>query len=112
MSNIFDGIQRPLKDIQDMSQSIYIPRGINTAALDKALSWEFEPVNFKVGDHITGGDIYGKVFENSLITHSIMLPPKALGTITYIAPKGSYNLTVSFIVYIIQSNTLANCPGD
>ncbi|KAI8909624.1 ATP synthase alpha/beta family, nucleotide-binding domain-containing protein [Gorgonomyces haynaldii] len=91
--SIFDGIQRPLKDIQDISQSIYIPRGINTPALDKKVSWDFEPLNFKVGDHITGGDIYGKVHENSLIKHFIMLPPKGAGTITYIAPRGSYTLS-------------------
>jgi len=90
--NIFDGIQRPLKGIHEISKSIYLPRGINTPALDKKISWDFEPQNFKVGDHITGGDIYGKVAENSLITHYIMLPPKACGTITYIAPKGSYTL--------------------
>ncbi|TPX33391.1 H+-transporting two-sector ATPase [Synchytrium microbalum] len=95
MSNIFDGIQRPLKasSIQDLSQSIYIPRGINTPALDKALNWDFEPVNVRIGDHITGGDIFGKVFENSLITHNIILPPKALGTVTYVAPKGQYDIT-------------------
>ncbi|KAJ1641796.1 H(+)-transporting V1 sector ATPase subunit A, partial [Dispira simplex] len=29
-SNIFDGIQRPLRGIQELSQSIYIPRGIDT----------------------------------------------------------------------------------
>ncbi|KAK4515127.1 uncharacterized protein ATC70_002737 [Mucor velutinosus] len=93
MSNIYDGIQRPLKAIQEVSQSIYIPRGIATPALDKAFGWDFEPVNFQVGDHITGGDIYGKVFENSLVTnHRIMLPPKCRGTITYIAPKGQYTL--------------------
>ncbi|KAJ3415968.1 H(+)-transporting V1 sector ATPase subunit A [Chytridiales sp. JEL 0842] len=92
-SNIYDGIQRPLKGIQDITKSIYIPRGVNTPALDKAYEWEFEPVNFKVGDHITGGDIYGKVFENSLITHNIMLPPKSRGTVVYIAPKGMYNLS-------------------
>ncbi|CAG8617701.1 7477_t:CDS:10, partial [Racocetra fulgida] len=40
-----------------------------------------------------GPDIYGKVYENSLVNnHYIMLPPKALGTITYIAEKGSYTL--------------------
>ncbi|KAI8365067.1 V-type proton ATPase catalytic subunit A [Choanephora cucurbitarum] len=93
MSNIYDGIQRPLKTIQDISQSIYIPRGISTPALDKAFAWDFEPINFKVGDHITGGDIYGKVYENSLVNlHNIMLPPKNRGTITYIAPKGQYTL--------------------
>ncbi|KAI9105432.1 ATP synthase alpha/beta family, nucleotide-binding domain-containing protein [Phlyctochytrium arcticum] len=97
-NNIFDGIQRPLEVIQKVSQSIYIPRGINTPALDKGLNWDFEPVNFKVGDHITGGDIYGKVYENSFITnHCIMLPPKAAGTITYIAPKGQYNLTQTIL---------------
>lgn len=93
MSNIYDGIQRPLKTIQETSQSIYIPRGISTPALDKSFGWDFEPLNFKVGDHITGGDIYGKVYENSLVTvHNIMLPPTSRGTITYIAPKGQYNI--------------------
>lgn len=52
------------------------------------------PINFKVGDHITGGDIYGKVAENTLVDHLIMLPPKAAGTVSYIAPKGQYTLTV------------------
>ncbi|CAO3597579.1 unnamed protein product [Absidia cylindrospora] len=93
MSNIYDGIQRPLKAIQEASQSIYIPRGIATPALDTAVSWDFNPLNFQVGDHITGGDIYGSVFENSLVsTHNIMLPPKSRGTITYIAPKGQYTI--------------------
>ncbi|CAG8439156.1 9267_t:CDS:10 [Funneliformis caledonium] len=93
MSNIYDGIQRPLRAIREISNSIYIPRGISTPALDKNIKWDFDPLNFKVGDHITGGDIYGKVFENSLLNdHSIMLPPKALGTITNIAEKGSYSL--------------------
>ncbi|KAG1468637.1 hypothetical protein G6F56_003718 [Rhizopus delemar] len=93
MSNIYDGIQRPLKAIQEASQSIYIPRGISTPALDKSFGWDFEPLHFSVGDHITGGDVYGRVYENSLVTiHNIMLPPKSRGTITYIAPKGQYTL--------------------
>ncbi|KAI9144847.1 ATP synthase alpha/beta family, nucleotide-binding domain-containing protein [Paraphysoderma sedebokerense] len=90
--NIFDGIQRPLRAIQDISKSIYIPRGVATPALDKTKNWEFKPVDFKVGDHITGGDIFGHVFENSLVNHKIMLPPKARGTITYIAPAGNYTV--------------------
>nr|WGL47556.1 V-type H+-transporting ATPase subunit A [Flammulina filiformis] len=91
MGNIVDGIQRPLRSIQEISKSIYIPRGINTDALDRSLQWDFKPVNFKVGDHITGGDIYGGVYENSLVdNHKIMLPPRARGTISWIADKGSY----------------------
>jgi len=92
MGNIFDGIQRPLESIHKMTNSIYIPRGINTPALDKKKSWHFAPQSFKVGDHITGGDIFGKVPENSLLNHSIMLPPNEMGTITFIAPEGDYTL--------------------
>lgn len=92
--NIYDGIQRPLKAIQDLSKSIYIPRGVNTAALDKQIAWEFEPVsNLKVGDHVTGGDVFGIVYENTLVKHSIMLPPRSRGTVSYIAPKGNYTIT-------------------
>lgn len=47
-NNIFDGIQRPLKAIQEVSGTIYIPRGINTPALDKKVQWEFTPTAFKV----------------------------------------------------------------
>jgi len=91
MGNIVDGIQRPLRSIQELSKSIYIPRGINTDALDRSLQWDFKPAPFKVGDHISGGDIFGGVYENSLVdNHKIMLSPRALGTITYIAEKGSY----------------------
>lgn len=49
----------------------------------------------QVGSHVTGGDIYGVVFENSLIKHKLMLPPRNRGTITYLAPPGNYDLSVS-----------------
>ena len=66
MGNIVDGIQRPLRvslpfqdlldagdteamqSIQELSKSIYIPRGINTDALERSLKWDFNPVNCKV----------------------------------------------------------------
>jgi V-type H+-transporting ATPase subunit A len=92
MGNIFDGIQRPLESIHKVTNSIYIPRGVNAPALDKKKSWPFKPMGFKVGDHITGGDIFGVVAENTLLTHRIMLPPNEMGTISYIAPEGNYNL--------------------
>jgi len=93
MSNIYDGIQRPLKSIADKSESIYIPRGINTNALDRSIKWDFTPTDYKVGDHVSGGDIFGTVYENSLLhDHKIMVPPRAMGTITHIAEKGSYTV--------------------
>ena len=67
MGNIVDGIQRPLRvshftsfcslidysstvvqSIQELSKSIYIPRGINTEALDRSLKWDFTPASFNV----------------------------------------------------------------
>lgn len=82
-----------MKAIAELSESIYIPRGINTEALSREAQWDFTPTDYKVGDHITGGDIYGHVWENSLLNkHAIMLGPRARGTITHIAEKGSYNV--------------------
>lgn len=93
METIYDGIQRPLKAIKDESQSIYIPRGIDVPALSRTVQYDFTPGQLKVGDHITGGDIFGSIYENSLLDdHKILLPPRARGTITSIAEAGSYNV--------------------
>merc|ERR1712000_658769 len=92
METIYDGIQRPLAEIAKASNSIYIPRGIAVPALNREKSWDFKPL-MKVGDHITGGDIWGTVFENSLFSeHKILLPPRAKGKITRLAEKGSYTV--------------------
>ncbi|KAI9882345.1 MAG: vacuolar protein sorting-associated protein 1 [Watsoniomyces obsoletus] len=93
METIYDGIQRPLRAISTISDSIYIPRGIAAPALDREKKWEFTPAKIKTGDHITGGDVFGSVFENSLLSdHKILLPPRARGTVTYIAEKGTYTV--------------------
>jgi V-type H+-transporting ATPase subunit A len=55
--------------------------------------WTFQPTKFKVGEKIVGGDIYGSVHENTYMTdHSIMCPPNAMGTITFLAEEGNYSL--------------------
>lgn len=48
LGSIFDGIQRPLKDISDLTQSIYIPKGVNVPALSRTHTWEFNPLSIKV----------------------------------------------------------------
>ncbi|VDN59402.1 unnamed protein product [Dracunculus medinensis] len=97
MGSIFDGIQRPLKDIAEVTNSIYIPKGINVHALSREARWDFEPnKKLRVGDHVTGGDIIGSVKENQLIIHRILLPPTSCGTIKFLADSGQY--TVSDII--------------
>lgn len=91
--SIFDGIQRPLDLIRIISDSAYIPRGINLPALNKAAQWEFRPTGLKEGDLVQEGDCFGVVEENSLFTHSIIVPPGKQGKIVSIAPAGFYSLT-------------------
>lgn len=94
LGNIYDGIQRPLRDIKELTDSIYIPRGVNAAALDRKARWEFVPwKGLQVGSHITGGDIYGTVVENSLLQQRLMLPPKSHGRVSYLAEPGDYDVT-------------------
>jgi len=92
MGGIFDGIQRPLKDINEMTQSIYIPKGTNIPALNVTKRWEYYPSKISIGTHLTGGDMYGEVKETNLINHKVLLPPKARGTVTYLAPPGNYTI--------------------
>jgi len=92
MNGIFDGIQRPLQDIAESLESIYIPRGVDCKALKRSTLWDFNPSDLRVGSHVTGGDIFGMVHENSLIKHKIMLNPKARGTIVNIAEPGNYHV--------------------
>lgn len=60
--------------------------------------WDSELNQFlihQVGSHVSGGDFYGSVKENTLIEHKIMLPPKAAGTVKWIASDGDYKIGVS-----------------
>jgi V-type H+-transporting ATPase subunit A len=92
MTNIYDGIQRPLKDISDQSHSVFIPRGVKCDPINLKKEWSFVPSGLKEGDNVTGGDIIGYINESSLIEHKIMLPPKACGKVKYVAEAGSYDV--------------------
>jgi V-type H+-transporting ATPase subunit A len=94
MDNIFDGIQRPLREIAQMSQSVFVPRGVRVDSLDHKKHWEFHPnPNIKKNDPIAGGTVIGYVPENQLIHHhSIMVPPGMEGNVVSLKPRGSYTL--------------------
>lgn len=91
--NIFDGIQRPLQQIAQLTGTIYLPRGISTNALNRTKKWPFTPNSeITIGRHVTGGDRIGSVVENSLVDHIILLPPKAMGVVTWVAGPGEYTV--------------------
>lgn len=91
LSNIFDGIQRPLKDIRDRFGS-FIGRGVSFNALDTEKKWKTE-ITAKVGDSVKAGDIIAEVPETSLIMHKIMIPYGISGEITWIAKSGEYTIS-------------------
>merc|ERR1711937_688051 len=107
MGQIFDGIQRPLRDIAELVQPVYLPRGIDVDSLNKEKKWQFKPLGFKVGDQITGGDIFGEVQENVLILHKLMMNPNGCGRITKIASEGMYNLEDTVIEVEFQGTKTA-----
>ena len=98
IENIYDGIQRPLEVIREVSGSNNLPRGVEVPALNREKKWEFTPV-VKPGDQVTGGDVLGTVQETDSILHKIMLPPRMKGTIVSIQ-SGSF--TVTEPVYVLQ----------
>ena len=98
IENIYDGIQRPLEVIREVSGSNNLPRGVEVPALDREKKWEFTPV-VKPGDKVVGGDVLGTVQETDSILHKIMLPPKMKGTIVSIQ-SGAF--TVTEPVYVLQ----------
>ena len=73
---VFDGIQRPLKDIRQQKGD-FIERGASAVALDREKRWTFTPA-VKVGDEVGPGDVIGEVQEFGLV-HRIMVPPDAAG---------------------------------
>jgi len=91
IGQIYDGIQRPLKELAKISGS-YIGRGITTTPVDLTKNYHFVPT-VSTGDEVSGGSILGTVKETDLIEHSIMVPPDHKGgKITNIVSEGDYNL--------------------
>ena len=90
VSNIFDGIQRPLKSIQDKHGN-FMPEGIGLISLDEEKLW---PVTFtvKTGDYVQGGEIFGTVPETESMTHRLLIPLDVEGTIESMVEEGDYTI--------------------
>jgi len=90
MTQMFDGIQRPLDGFKKAAGSDFLTRGINIPALNRNKFWQFTPA-VKVGDFVTSGNILGTVPETSRIVHKIMLPHGISGTVLTVN-SGDYRL--------------------
>ena len=90
LSNIFDGIQRPLEAMR-VKVGANLIRGVDEPSLDREQRWHFEALK-KAGDRVEPGDIYGTVQENDVILHKIMVPPKMSGTVVELR-SGDFRIT-------------------
>ena len=90
IGNIFDGIERPLKNIFDKSGS-FISRGILTDTLDEQKEWDVY-ITAKNGDECTAGTIIGEIDETSIIKFKIMIPVGINGKIQNVCPSGKYKI--------------------
>ena len=90
IDNIFDGIERPLKAIEEQSGS-FISRGASVSSLDDKKLWNVT-LKVKVGDRLESGQIYATLPETPIIEHRLMVPPSISGVITKVMPNGEYKL--------------------
>ena len=90
LSNIYDGIQRPLEAMRQ-KVGANLKRGVDEPALARERVWHFEAA-LKFGDSVSAGDIYGTVQENEVILHKIMVPPNTKGTIVELR-SGDFKIT-------------------
>lgn len=90
IGNIFDGIERPLPAIEKKFGA-FIGKGAQFSPLDTEKKYKVT-LKVKVGDTLSGGDIYAECPETPVITHKIMLSPLLSGTVTEVMPDGEYTV--------------------
>lgn len=99
IAQMFDGIQRPLAEFMEATNSDFLVRGVEIEALDRQKTWHFEP-QVRVGEEVSSGDIVGLVQETKVITHKIMVPNGMKGKIVSIE-AGEF--TLKDTVYSIET---------
>lgn len=95
ISNIFDGIERPLKKIEEISGA-FIANGANVSALDYSRKFNVT-VTALVGETIKGGDIFAVCPETPVIEHRCMLAPNLSGEVVWAAENGEYTINDKII---------------
>ena len=90
ISNIFDGIERPLKEIEKICGA-FINEGSNVPAIDTEKIYDVT-MEVTVGTELTGGSVYASCPETPVIRHYCMLSPFLSGKVIWIAENGKYRV--------------------
>ncbi len=100
ISNIYDGIQRPLEDIMNQCGT-NLQRGVEVSSLSRDKKWSFT-ANVKPGDKVESGDTIGTVQETDIVLHKIMVPPYVKGTVKTI-DSGDFTVTDTVCVITLDN---------
>ena len=103
LSEIYDGICRPLKKIEAVS-GCFIQRGINIPGISFEKKWNVT-LKLKPGDHVEQGTIFALCQETSVIEHRFPVPTGLSGTVIKVLPDGEYNVKEPLV-------TLKNDDGE
>ena len=95
LDNIFDGIERPLKAIEEESGA-FISRGSSVPSLDTQRQWDVT-LSVKPGDRLKGGDVYAECPETPIIRHKCMVPPQISGVVQKVVPNGAYRVNDTIV---------------
>ncbi len=90
ISNIYDGIQRPLISLEQITGS-FITKGVKASPLDPQKKWSVD-ITASEGDEIKSGMVIGGVMESEAVIHRVIVPPGVSGKIEYVAQSGDYTI--------------------
>ena len=91
ITNIFDGIERPLRKLSEMSGA-FIADGANIPSVDMEKEYRVT-VTCEVGDKLGAGDIYAVCPETPVVEHRCMVPPLSKGgEVIWTAKNGDYKV--------------------
>lgn len=96
ITNIFDGIERPLKAIEEEAGA-FISRGSAVSALDEERLWDVD-IQVSLGQKLVPGDIYATCPETAMILHKCMVPHDISGKVVEISTNGEYKINDTIVV--------------
>ena len=103
LTNIFDGIERPLSEIAKTGGA-YISRGVNVDSLDTEKKWQTH-ITVKKGDRLFGGSVIAEVPETPAIIHKVMVPPDLEGYVLNTVEDGEYTIKEPLVTIQLADST-------
>ncbi|MDR1754704.1 MAG: V-type ATP synthase subunit A [Eubacterium sp.] len=98
VSGIFDGIERPLTAMRELSGA-FVTEGSAIESLDQIKKYNVT-VNVQVGDKVNEGEIFARCPETALIEHRCMIPPGIKDWVVFYAKSNGQYTVIDEIIKI------------